>query len=43
MMMPLATVNAMDFLLRWNFHHFNNPITKKELGKLSEKMDMSVL
>ena len=33
----LATVNAMDFLLTWNFHHINNAITKKRIGKVIEE------
>ena len=37
MMIPLATVNAMDFLLTWNFHHINNAIRKKRIGKVIEE------
>jgi len=37
MMIPLTTINAMDFLLRWNFHHINNAITKKRIGKVIEE------
>ena len=33
----LATVNAMDFLLTWNFHHINNKKKKKRIGKVIEE------
>jgi hypothetical protein len=32
----LATVNGMDFLLTWNFHHINNAIMKKQIIKIVE-------
>ena len=32
----LATVNGMDFLLTWNFHHINNAMMKKQIVKIVE-------
>ena len=32
----LATVNGMDFLLTWNFHHINNAMMKKQIIKIVE-------
>ena len=33
----LATVNGMDYLLTWNFHHINNAIMKKRIEKVVEE------
>jgi predicted nucleic acid-binding protein len=33
----LATVNGIDFLLTWNFHHINNAMMKKQFAKIVEK------
>ena len=33
----LAVVNAMDYLLTWNFHHINNAITKRRISKVVEQ------
>jgi len=32
----LATVNGMDFLLKWNFTHINNAVMKKEIIRVIE-------
>lgn len=33
----LATINGMDFLVTWNFHHINNAKMKKEIAKVAEE------
>ena len=33
----LATVSGMDFLLTWNFHHFNNAMMKRAIVKIVEE------
>jgi len=33
----LATVNGMDFLVTWNFHHINNAKMKKGIANVAEE------
>lgn len=33
----LATINGMDYLITWNFHHINNAIMKKGITKVAEE------
>ncbi len=34
----IATINAMDFLLTWNFSHINNAFTKKKIIETVESL-----
>ena len=33
----LATINGMDYLLTWNFHHINNARLKKNIARVAEE------
>ena len=33
----LATINGMDYLLTWNFHHINNARLKRDIARIAEE------